>query len=408
MASQQGNRIMAASPRQLSSVQNGTSDGKGRLRIIVYIAFAYGLAWLLWFALAYPMATGSGLSGIPETMIQVVVAAGMFAPALAVLLTRLVTREGFGDTWIAPREFRRTWKYYVLGWFGPLVLIVLGGVLYYLIFPNDFDPSMSYMVGVAYETIASTGEAVAVDAETLRTSLLASLLVVPLAPALNFVTCFGEEWGWRGYLLPKMLERHSVLFTVLVTGVIWGVWHAPITALGHNYGFGYPGFPFTGIAAMCAFTIVLGIFFSYITVRSGSCLPAIFAHGMVNGIGQGPLMFSATGGNPFIGPVPTGFVGGAFLIVAGGIALYLMMKREKSGRTQFADGTTEPQAVARQSMGAQSVGHAQPPSGYMQPGMNAQGFSNEQSSTAAQPPASAQPPVAPAQPAAPEEGRPNR
>jgi len=68
-----------------------------------------------------------------------------------------------------------------------------------------------------------------------------------LGPVLNFVTCFGEEWGLRGYLLPKMAKKFSLVKMLLIIGVIWGLWHAPLTALGHNYGVGYPGFPFLGI-----------------------------------------------------------------------------------------------------------------------------------------------------------------
>ena len=99
-------------------------------------------------------------------------------------------------------------------------------------------------------------------------------VAVFLAPALNIVTTFGEEWGWRGYLVPKVSERLRILPTLLVTGVIWGLWHAPITAIGHNYGTDYPGWPFVGIAAMCVFCIVIGIFLTYVTVRTGSAAAA--------------------------------------------------------------------------------------------------------------------------------------
>jgi membrane protease YdiL (CAAX protease family) len=38
----------------------------------------------------------------------------------------------------------------------------------------------------------------------------------------------GEEFGWRGYLLPRLLQRYSPLKSALVLGVIWGVWHFPL------------------------------------------------------------------------------------------------------------------------------------------------------------------------------------
>lgn len=100
-------------------------------RIVIYVALAYGLAWALWFAVVYPMVNGGGLG----TSMQLAIAAGMFAPAIAAALTRLITKEGFKDAWIKPRAFKKTWRYYVLAWFGPLVLVLAGAALYFLINP---------------------------------------------------------------------------------------------------------------------------------------------------------------------------------------------------------------------------------------------------------------------------------
>ena len=94
------------------------------------------------------------------------------------------------------------------------------------------------------------------------------LIAVVLGGVINIVPTFGEEWGWRGYLMPKLATRLSIVPTMLVTGIIWGLWHAPVVALGHNYGTGYPGEPFGGIAAMCAWCTVLAIFLSYVTIRT--------------------------------------------------------------------------------------------------------------------------------------------
>ena len=65
-----------------------------------------------------------------------------------------------------------------------------------------------------------------------------------------------------------------------------------------------------GIAAMCLFCVVVGIFLTYVTVRTGSCLAAAIGHGAINGFVSAALLFSVTGGNPFVGPLPVGVVGG--------------------------------------------------------------------------------------------------
>jgi membrane protease YdiL (CAAX protease family) len=274
-------------------------------RILIYLAITFGLTWGYCFGILYPVVNGESLSGVPSVAAQLMTAACMFFPAIGVLLTRLITKEGFKHVWLRP-NLKGNIRYYLLAWFGPGILTVLGAALYFLIFPDNLDLSFSYFYATL-ETAGAPMETLPIPIELLM--LVQAIQAFFMAPALNFVTCFGEEWGWRGYLLPKVSERCTTLPTVLITGVIWGLWHAPLTAIGHNYGLGYPGFPFTGIAMMCLFCIVFGIILSYVTLKTNSCIPAIIAHGAINGIGALGIYFTRDGGNPFIGPAPMGIIG---------------------------------------------------------------------------------------------------
>jgi membrane protease YdiL (CAAX protease family) len=150
-----------------------------------------------------------------------------------------------------------------------------------------------------------------------------------MTPWLNLVPCLGEEWGWRGYLLPKVAQRMGFFPAVLLTGLIWGLWHAPIIVAGHNYGMQYPGYPWAGIAAMCAFCIVVGVLLSYITLKARSCWPAVLAHGAINGTASVGVLFLAApmSYDHFLGPVPTGIIGAAFYIVVAVGLLWYMRKR---------------------------------------------------------------------------------
>lgn len=295
-------------------------------RVIIYLLITFGLTWLYCLLIVYPIANGEALNGVPSMATQLVVAAAMFFPAIGVVLTRLVTREGFKDAWLKP-HIKGNIKHYLLAWFGPGVLTFAGMGIYFLLFPGRLDLSFSYFTA----TLESAGAPM----ETLPISIgllmaVQCLQALFLAPALNFVTCFGEEWGWRGYLLPKISKHFSAVPTMLITGIIWGLWHAPLTIIGHNYGLGYWGFPFTGIAMMCLFCITLGIFLSFVTLKTNSCIPAIIGHGAVNGIAAIGIYFTYDGGNPFVGPAPTGIVG-MIPFLAAAIFMVLHLKKNEKG-----------------------------------------------------------------------------
>ena len=292
-------------------------------RILIFLGITFGLTWAYCLLLVYPLANGSSLSGVPALMLQLAVAATMFIPSIGVLLTRLLTKEGFKEAWLHP-HLKGNITYYLLAWFGPGILTFAGMGLYFLLHPENLDLSFSYFV--------ATLEAAGAPIETLPIpiGLLMAVQCIQaffMAPALNCITCFGEEWGWRGYLLPKVSRHLSPIPTMLVTGIIWGLWHAPLTIIGHNYGLGYWGFPFTGIAMMCLFCITLGIFLSFVTLKTGSCVPAIIGHGAVNGIAAIGIYFTSDGGNAFIGPAPTGIIGMIPLIL---IAIFMALHLNKN------------------------------------------------------------------------------
>ena len=293
-------------------------------RIFIYLAITFLLTYGYCFAVVYPISNGENLSGIPALATQLLVAAAMFFPAIGVLLTRLVTKEGFKNCWIRP-NFKNNIKVYLLAYFGPGILTVFGAFIYFLIFRKNFDPDCGYFLATL-EAAGAPIDQLPVPANLLL--VVQGLQGLFLGPIMNFFTCFGEEWGWRGYLLPKMAEKLSLIPMLLINGIIWGLWHAPLTAIGHNYGLGYSGFPFTGILMMCLFCTVLGVFFSYISLKTKSCIPAILGHGAVNAFAAIGTYFTKDGGNPFIGPAPTGIIGMLpFIFVA--ICMIIHLKKHK-------------------------------------------------------------------------------
>lgn len=272
-------------------------------RLSVFLAIAFGIAWLVAGVIYF---TG-GLKDSPVlapgfTLAFVLLTFGyMLAPALANVLTRLFTGEGWRDVKLR-HKFRAEVPFWAAAWVLPGVLTLLGVALFFVIFPGLFDSKL----GILAERVQMAG--VPLENLNLWTMLLANVLqAIVIAPLVNGFFTFGEEFGWRGYLLPKLLplgERKAVLYS----GVIWGVWHAPIIAMGHNYGFGYFGAPVTGILMMIVFCVAMGTFLSWATLRAGSVWPAVIGHGAINGIAAMGVLMLAGEPNPLLGPAPTGII----------------------------------------------------------------------------------------------------
>src|SRR5699024_5106100 len=80
----------------------------------------------------------------------------------------------------------------------------------------------------------------------------------------------------------------------LLIGLIWGLWHAPLTIFaGHNY----PSTPIFGVLMITVSCMLMSPIISFITIKSRSVFPAAFFHGVINGSASLGIMIVA-GGNP--------------------------------------------------------------------------------------------------------------
>lgn len=101
-------------------------------------------------------------------------------------------------------------------------------------------------------------------------------LVAPSMLITFFLGPFGEEFGWRGYLLPRLLKHFSVVPAALVVGVIWAIWHWPLLYQGFLAA---PGRELvTTIAGVMYMSVVIGAVY----LRTGSLLLAMLLHWNIN------------------------------------------------------------------------------------------------------------------------------
>jgi membrane protease YdiL (CAAX protease family) len=293
-------------------------------RIGIFLFFAFGIAWAfgLWVYLS------GGLLNSPElipgtgiTLALALIALGyMWAPALAHILTRVLTREGWKESGLGLHLER--WGTWAAAWFLPAILTVLGVLIYFLAFPHHFDAELGALGQMMQSIEDQTGEAIPFSLWTLVLIQLGVGTFV--GPFINSFFTFGEEFGWRAYLQPKLMALGFRRAMVLV-GIIWGVWHWPVIAMGHNFGFGYWGAPWSGFLMMTWFTVTAGIIFGWLTLRGRSVWPAVIAHASTNAIAGAGILFlqPEAAVNPLLGPSPVGLIANIPWAI---LAVYLLSK----------------------------------------------------------------------------------
>lgn len=173
----------------------------------------------------------------------------MCIPGLLSILLRIILKSGFGDVGFQLGAGR----YHVYAIAVPLLLALLVALLSNALDIRRFSP-------------------VAADA------------LGPLAPTILFILVLGlvgavgEELGWRGFLLPKLVSagaRHPYL----VTGLVWSFWHLPLIAFGGFYETDTPLL----MAVVYGFGIVaMSFFISELRMRSGSVWMAALIHAAHN------------------------------------------------------------------------------------------------------------------------------
>lgn len=289
-------------------------------KVKIFIGITFLLTWSITFLL---MANG----GYQNQYTTVALMVCMMMPLVSVVITTLITKNRFKDVWIKP-NFKGNLKYYLIAWLAPVGIIVFGVGLYFLIYPAQFDPQMTTFIDSTKNQMTVLGQTPP-STEELRSLIIVQLIAsIFIAPIVNFITCLGEELGWRGYLLPELCKNYTKTKAIIISSIIWGIWHAPMVAMGHNYGLGYLGSPWTGILAMVVFCIATGALLSYVTLKTKSSIPATIGHSMINGFAALGIMFSSsTNMNPFIGPMPVGIVGGIGFII---VAIICLIKINKS------------------------------------------------------------------------------
>lgn len=286
-------------------------DAKGRplavvpsrvpwLPVGVFVAVAVGLAWLVCLPL---WLSGEGLSNL--ALVQISGGAMMITPLVATIVALVVQRVrakrahladtagaaahaagAAGPDAAAGRSLPSVPRYLGL-WplrpFARVIGVTLGAVLgiYAIVVAGYFLSAAFGWVQLDLTGLSGFKAQLAtipgLDTLPLIASLLIYLALIVIQTVVTAFLAFGEEIGWRGWLLTS-LRPLGTWPALLIVGVIWGLWHAPLILLGYN--FSRPDI--TGLAFMVGGCMMLGILFGWLRLRTGSVWPAVFAHAGLN------------------------------------------------------------------------------------------------------------------------------
>jgi uncharacterized protein len=189
----------------------------------------------------------------------------MWCPCLAALLTCRISGlriSSLGFCW--PRM-----RYIGLGYGLPILYALMAYVPFWIVDRGSFD----------LQGFTNAG------AQSLQLHPSAGVLLLNLFLLLTYgaisgtASGLGEEIGWRGFLFPSLYKLTPAFAAILISGIIWALWHYP-GILGANYNSGGP----VWVALLCFTWMVISgaAIFGWLRIKSGSVWPAAIAHGSHN------------------------------------------------------------------------------------------------------------------------------
>lgn len=218
-----------------------TRPARQRVGLAAFLLIAFGVPWAGWIVLRSARNPGAALEALALFWLPA-------ACSVAGFVASFTEGGAEGLRAFAARVFSPRFRWYLF----PLALSLplAAGALTFITHPVDLArggaPRLSLLGGAA--------------------AFLANLWTGPLA----------EEFGWRGYLFPKLAARWPPVAAGLVTGVVWTLWHLPLL---YDSAFADAPSAVKFLATTTAWSVTLALLVSR---ARGSVLPAVACHWAIN------------------------------------------------------------------------------------------------------------------------------
>lgn len=179
----------------------------------------------------------------------------MFFPAIIALIFNII--QGKSRTMFSCVTAKPNLKSIIFGIGYPLLFIATCSII-------------ALLTGLGVINTASLG------GSNFLTILITTIILI----LINLIPAFGEEYGWRGYLLPRLTKSFGKTVATIIVGVVWGLFHFPVVyLLAKITGIGDPLL----VATIQALTVFMFSFsYSYSFYLSKNLIPVLFFHSTWN------------------------------------------------------------------------------------------------------------------------------
>jgi membrane protease YdiL (CAAX protease family) len=221
-----------------------TFQKKTKRILITFFVLAFVISWIIWLPLLLFPARADQLDFL--------VLIGVYGPFLAGIITTLIY-GGRAGLW--------SWLKSVFKWRIPVRWYLIGGILINFLF-------VALHIGLY---LLLGGSLLLANGDI---PWYGYLLIFPVSVFLGFPfgSGLGEEAGWRGFALPKLLECFLPVTASVILGVVWGLWHIPVLLMSTWEGA-------TQGILLFVYVIPLSMIMTWVYCRSrGSAIPVMLMH----------------------------------------------------------------------------------------------------------------------------------
>ncbi len=293
-----------------------------KIRIIIFIVLTIGLTWGLDAIVLRYLHEETDWNVVQQSRFAIILA--LLIPGIAAIMVKLITREkrGWNKQYFKIRGYLR---YYSISWVLVVILTGIGNFFFYLLFQDNFDPNLTKLqeayiqAGVETSRIQLEG--------ILMQELIISLFISPI---LYFPICLLGEYGWRGYLFPKLHDMVGGRLAAILVGFVWGLTSVPMMFSGNGYGRYFYEKPLLGITLMTLFCMAFSIILSYFYLKVENCMAPTLSVAMLQVFMSSGIYFYKGDFNPYLGPISIGLISAIPYYVLAIILLFRIKNKKKT------------------------------------------------------------------------------